>query len=269
MYKKYLLLTLAFLGYAISKSTYDDNNSFWDLGSVRPDDKRSELRLWLTINAQKRFIEVSWVNAPARDEDRIMLTSQEPVSFKKLAYIPEAAKLSIENEGSGFGCCGGGGGSAEKSTENITTTESPYKAKDINYWISNDGKNPIVAALKPAESSLWFTTGVPFDYNLSKSVNVQTSGYGYWASYVAPDGSILASTSLRAYPRWMNDMRSIVGNLRFRDLFIPGSHDSGSYRNNFDPLLKETLITKYSLCQDDDIRGQLMHGIRYLDIRVG
>lgn len=66
----------------------------------------------------------------------------------------------------------------------------------------------------------------------------------------------------------MNDLRGKIENLRFKDLFIPGTHDSSSYMENFLPH-NETIVTKYTLTQDDDIRTQLMHGIRYLDIRVG
>ncbi|XP_019895059.2 uncharacterized protein LOC101887881 isoform X1 [Musca domestica] len=256
-----------------------NDNEFWDLGASRPDDNLSKLRLWLTISAQKRFLEISWVNAPALEDDRIMLTSGEPYHFEKLKYIPtertpmaefskdeqgvgvDSDDLSIQEDGSGAG--------VEPTSTTAPSKGSPYNAKDIHYWISNNGSNHIVAALKPTANSLWFTTGVPFDYDLSKNVTSQTSCYGYWAAYVNGDGSILATTCLRAFPRWMNEMRSQIGSLRMRDLFIPGSHDSGSYRINFDPLHHETLVTKYSLCQDDDVRGQLMHGIRYLDIRVG
>ncbi|XP_059220983.1 PI-PLC X domain-containing protein 2 isoform X3 [Stomoxys calcitrans] len=254
----------------------NDNNDFWDMGSSRPDENPSRLRLWLTISAQKRFLEISWVNAPALEDDRIMLTSGEPYNFEKLKYIAtdktpmaEFSKeeddiskaLDQEEEGSGFG--------NESSTTQPAMGESGYYANDIHYWISNNGTNKIVAALTPTASSLWFTTGVPFDYSLSKAVTAQTSCYGFWATYINGNGTILASTCLHAYPRWMNEMKSTIGRLRFRDLFIPGSHDSGSYRLNFNPLHQENLVTKYSLCQDDDIRGQLMHGIRYLDIRVG
>ncbi|KAI8125119.1 PI-PLC X domain-containing protein 1 [Lucilia cuprina] len=267
-------ITITHLG-KCSSDELNGDYTYWELSGETKSNEQdsSKLRMWLTISAQKRYLEISWKNAPAHEDDRIILTSEEPVSFQKLKWIPteqppmaefkttESNKIE-EQEGSGDGF--------KQNPITTTTTESPYKAKDIHYWISNNGTNPIVAALVPSASSLWFTTGVPFDYNLSRNVTYETTSYGYWASYVrGSDGAILASTSLRAYPKWMNEMRSIVGGLRFRDLFIPGSHDSGSYRVNFDPLAKETLVTKYSLTQDDDILGQLMHGIRYLDIRVG
>lgn len=260
----------------ISADETKSDNTFWELEASHHHQDPKKLQLWLTISAQRRFLEISWINAPAHEDDRIMLTSQEPVSFKKLKWIPTErtpmAEFNSNEEPTENNVAVEGSGSGSESGGNVysTTTESPYKAKDIHYWISNNGSNPIVAALVPTAPSVWFTTGVRFDYKLSDNVTYSTSGYGYWASYVSgADGSIQATTCIRAYPRWMNDFRSVVGGLRFRDLLIPGSHDSGSYRTNFDPLEKETIVTKYTLTQDDDIRGQLMHGIRYLDIRVG
>ncbi|KAM7351763.1 phosphatidylinositol-specific phospholipase C X domain containing isoform 2-T4 [Cochliomyia hominivorax] len=253
--------------------------TYWELSGETKTDVSDQnfkkLQMWLTISAHKRYLEISWKNAPAHADDRIMLTSEEPLKFTKLKWIPteqppmaefKTTELSGELESQE----GSGAVDYLENPTTTTTTESPYKAKDIHYWIVNDNSKPIVAALIPTASSLWFTTGVPFDYSISRNVTYDTTSYGYWASYVrGSDGEILATTSLRAYPKWMTEMRSIVGGLRFRDLFIPGSHDSGSYRVNFDPLAKETIVTKYSLTQDDDIMGQLMHGIRYLDIRVG
>lgn len=64
-------------------------------------------------------------------------------------------------------------------------------------------------------------------------------------------------------------MRDIIKDKKIRQLFIPGSHDSASYKYNFDPNREETLVTRYSLTQDDDILSQLVHGIRYIDLRVG
>lgn len=284
MFKKFMMqnvliilisFTLVPMAICATSEEFNGDYTYWELsGETKTDSSDlSKLQLWLTISAQKRYLEISWKNAPAHPDDRIMLTSEEPLRFTKLKWIPteqppmaefktpEPTTAIDSKEGSGY-----------EYTENppTTTTESPYKAKDIHYWIVNDNTNPIVAALVPTAAALWFTTGVPFDYSLSRNVTYETTSYGYWASYVrGSDGAILATTSLRAYPKWMNEMRSIVGGLRFRDLFIPGSHDSGSYRVNFDPLAKETIVTKYSLTQDDDIMGQLMHGIRYLDIRVG
>uniref|UniRef100_A0A1A9ZR28 Phosphatidylinositol-specific phospholipase C X domain-containing protein n=1 Tax=Glossina pallidipes TaxID=7398 RepID=A0A1A9ZR28_GLOPL len=226
------------------------------------------LNLWLTISAEKRFLEVSWENAPAREGDWIMLTANEPISFESIdiEIFPKRNEKNIKQnpfedaiEGSGY----------EIANSSETTRKAVSLTKRDTYWTSNKGLNPILFALKPTVAKQWFTTGVYFDRALLRNVTIRTSCYGYWVSYVTPDGQILKTACLRAYPTWMNDLRSYIGGLRIRDLFVPGTHDSGSYRMNFDPLIKETVVTKYALAQDEDVHSQLMHGIRYLDIRIG
>ncbi|XP_067623367.1 PI-PLC X domain-containing protein 1 [Eurosta solidaginis] len=274
------------------------DTSIVDVGATRADTQPNRLRLWLTISARHRYLEVSWQNAPAHRDDHILITTEEPHTFERVEFTlgtPLAAFNDVE--GSGFvpndGITERGtslhtrfilqrkadqkahsnvidafeGSGAYDSYTDAPRSKSTRASRD--YWISNGGVKDVVAALQPSGASQWFTTGVPFDFALSRNVTAKTSCYGYWASYVNGNGTILASACLSAYPRWMRDMKTVVGNLRLRDLFIPGTHDAGSYKPNFDPLLNETIVTKYALTQDDDIRGQLMHGARYLDIRVG
>ncbi|XP_050319000.1 PI-PLC X domain-containing protein 1 [Bactrocera neohumeralis] len=275
---------------------YDDIH---DLSATRPDAQPKQLRLWLTISARHRFLEVSWTNAPAHKDDHILITMQAPHKFERVELTTGTPLAAFDNaEGSGFVP---NDGVTERSTSSPTryllerenkhnyvarsnasdTFEGSGFVDTYNaapptasmpprlYWISNNGSGDIVAALQPSAAAQWFTTGVYFDYGLSRNVTAKTGCYGFWASYVNASGDILATSCLRAYPRWMREMRAQVGGMRMRDLFIPGTHDSGSYRPNFDPLLRETIVTKYALTQDDDIRGQLLHGVRYLDIRVG
>ncbi|EDW64160.1 PI-PLC X domain-containing protein 1 [Drosophila virilis] len=249
------------------------------LGASRP--ATDALKLWLTISARKRFLEVSWKHAPARDGDQVLLTVQDPHSFEQRT-LPTGTPLAAFGRDSGSDSNSDSEESSGSGADQVayvpfhgytSTPGSVAKAKSVSlprqHWISNGGNNEIVAAIKPSLSAQWITTGVPFDYALSHNVTAQSACYGYWASYIDAQGRILAKSCVRAYPRWMHELRAVVGDLRLRDLFIPGTHDSGSYRPNFDPLLRESLVTKYALTQDDDIRGQLMHGARYLDIRVG
>ncbi|KMY89864.1 PI-PLC X domain-containing protein 1 [Drosophila simulans] len=230
------------------------------------------LKVWLTISARKRFLEVSWTNAPANKGDQLLVTREDALSFQSQLlrkHTPLAGFPSEEGSGSGDGSPSyvpNSGFTARPSTKAATKEEEQEQ-----YWVANGGATEVVAAIEPRQglSTQWFTTGLPFDYALSRNATVQTACYGFWASYIDAQGNILAKTCLKVFPRWMNDLKSKIGEMRLRDLFIPGTHDSGSYRPNFDPLLRESLVTKYALTQDDDIRGQLMHGVRYLDIRVG
>ncbi|XP_017032995.1 PI-PLC X domain-containing protein 1 [Drosophila kikkawai] len=237
----------------------------WSVAQTYHFEDPKSLRLWLTISARKRFLEVSWRNAPARKGDRVLITTQEAHVFqKRLRPVGTPLAAFPREEGSG----------SEEGSGNyvpINGYTDPNQSANQEFWVANGGELAVLAGLQPSVglSTQWFTTGVPFDYELSKNVTAQTHCYGFWASYINEEGDILARTCLKAFPRWMNDLKSKIGELRLRDLFIPGTHDSGSYRPNFDPLLRESLVTKYALTQDDDIRGQLMHGVRYLDIRVG
>lgn len=230
------------------------------------------LKVWLTISARKRFLEVSWSNAPANKGDQLLVTREDALSFQSQLlrkHTPLAGFPSEEGSGSGDGSPSyvpNSGFTARPATKAASKEEEQEQ-----YWVANGGATEVVAAIEPRQglSTQWFTTGLPFDYALSRNATVQTACYGFWASYIDAQGNILAKTCLKVFPRWMNDLKSKIGEMRLRDLFIPGTHDSGSYRPNFDPLLRESLVTKYALTQDDDIRGQLMHGVRYLDIRVG
>jgi UDP-2,3-diacylglucosamine pyrophosphatase LpxH len=61
-------------------------------------------------------------------------------------------------------------------------------------------------------------------------------------------------------------MKNLIKDRKIRELFIPGSHDSASFKKNFNPEYEETLITKYSLTQDDDVRSQLIHGEYFIAV---
>ncbi|XP_059472575.1 PI-PLC X domain-containing protein 1-like [Neocloeon triangulifer] len=89
----------------------------------------------------------------------------------------------------------------------------------------------------------------------------------YHIGYVSSGGQVLASGCLRIEPTWMADMTGL-GDQIIKDIFIPGTHDSGAY-GNYDPILGDTLVIKYTVTQDEDLLAQLIRGVRYLDIRVG
>ncbi|XP_069686377.1 PI-PLC X domain-containing protein 1-like isoform X2 [Periplaneta americana] len=65
----------------------------------------------------------------------------------------------------------------------------------------------------------------------------------------------------------MADMQTALSPLMLRQIFLVGSHDSGSYEE-YNPSTSENLVTKYTITQEDDILSQLIYGVRYLDIRA-
>lgn len=48
---------------------------------------------------------------------------------------------------------------------------------------------------------------------------------------------------------------------------IPGTHNSGCYKHG--DLTRRDAFETYLLTQDRDVWSQLVHGIRYLDLRIG
>lgn len=71
---------------------------------------------------------------------------------------------------------------------------------------------------------------------------------------------------MRAKPRWMQDMKDIIGTRTLKELMIPGTHNSGSYEPYM--LDRDTPRRRYQICQDENVFNQLVYGIRYLDLRV-
>lgn len=59
-----------------------------------------------------------------------------------------------------------------------------------------------------------------------------------------------------------------MSSLSLPAMFIPGTHNSGCFKNEKSSNKRDTLA-RFLLTQDVDIWGQLVHGIRYLDLRVG
>ncbi|EFN83766.1 Phosphatidylinositol-specific phospholipase C X domain-containing protein 1 [Harpegnathos saltator] len=82
------------------------------------------------------------------------------------------------------------------------------------------------------------------------------------------NGTVRLANCMRTQPRWMAERRDILGSLPMSRVFLPGTHDSASYaiHRRAD---SENLLEKYVITQDIDVLAQLIHGARYLDIRVG
>lgn len=123
---------------------------------------------------------------------------------------------------------------------------------------------------QPSQPNDWMTTGLVYDYtNWQNTITYNTTCYGYYVYYMdsVDNSKIYSYSCLRAYSNWMEQMKDYIGEEKLRDLFIPGSHDTGAYRYNFNPLSQETIVTKYTITQDADVLMQLKHGIRYLDLR--
>lgn len=153
----------------------------------------------------------------------------------------------------------------------ILTSEEPkncsYKISDIpSKWICNN-QDVVLYSFKPSPSSTYHKTNVNYKYTNAQELNKSSRCHSVWALFIDPNGIVVASTCLTLHPQWVNDLLPKIGNKRFRDLIIPGTHDSGCYREAFEIPSIELPITRYALTQDHTILGQLYQGARYLDIR--
>lgn len=138
-------------------------------------------------------------------------------------------------------------------TNEDNSTHKYYAADDDNIrWTYGRTNKPALYVIKPDQTNGWITTNVIFDNKHLEHLSASTKCYGYWATYVDNSSNPLFTACIRAHATWMNDNKDLIKRFKFRDLFILGSHDSGSYRANFNSSRNETLVTKYALTQVSD-----------------
>ncbi|CAG5097889.1 Similar to Plcxd2: PI-PLC X domain-containing protein 2 (Mus musculus), partial [Cotesia congregata] len=115
----------------------------------------------------------------------------------------------------------------------------------------------------PAEMSGYIKTGVlpsKENYLMDSTYVEQCTGYiGAWFR----NDILRKSSCLSTHPDWMSKHRDILMNMTLQELFIPGTHSSGSYSEELPP----TILQRYTITQGKTILDQLISGIRYLDLR--
>lgn len=210
------------------------------------------LRISLTISSKLHHLEISWLSVKP-SEGVIIVTNDEPIGpYHKYTvpppiddhyYASTAEKRNTDTS---------------EPTSTVRYDQSYLDSMEIfesrmsersTIWTYGPNNRTAQYWLEPTEKSGWITTNIPFDIEMSKNVSIHSKCYGYWAVYLNAYGEVKASACISAYPTWMNDMKGHIGRFKFRDLFLAGTHDSGSYRDRFDPTKNETLVTKYALTQ--------------------
>nr|CAD7203272.1 unnamed protein product [Timema douglasi] len=110
----------------------------------------------------------------------------------------------------------------------------------------------------------------PGGWSKEEGAGVKEEGshcFPYWIASFR-NSILLHSDCLKIRPTWMGDNRQQLGSAPLVSLFLPGTHNSGSHQRGATLTRRDTLAG-YLLTQDTDVWGQLVHGIRYLDLRVG
>lgn len=176
---------------------------------------------------------MSWCNLKTPNDGYILLTDEEPRppfrKYQQQTDIGQSPPIEISTNG-----------------DNSTYKYNVDNEK-ITWTYGADNKRALYFT-QPNESNGWITTNIIFNHRLVENVGASTKCYGYWAIFVDKSMNPIISTCIRAHGTWMNDNKDYIKRFKLRDLFILGSHDSGSYRANFNNK-NDTLVTKYALTQ--------------------
>ena len=111
---------------------------------------------------------------------------------------------------------------------------------------SNSTDNPLHRVM-PDTTSGWIQTDVHETPTSSGDLGFTKKCLGYWVAYVSAANMTLASSCLHTEPTWMSDMKTQLSPLLMRQIFLPGSHDSGSYKEY--NAVEDDLAFKYTITQ--------------------
>ncbi|XP_015436258.1 PREDICTED: PI-PLC X domain-containing protein 1-like [Dufourea novaeangliae] len=108
-------------------------------------------------------------------------------------------------------------------------------------------------------------TGIQAEFVPSTELSFVQRCTKYSVALQTAIGDLKETNCMKTQPTWMKERQDILGPRKISQIFLPGTHDSACYTEN----QKGNFITNPAVTQDIDILGQLIHGVRYLDIRVG
>lgn len=186
----------------------------------------------MTLSAKLNAVEISWYNLRTPNDGYILLTDEEPLApfrKQKLTDMEQLPHKIYTNE--------------DNSTHKYYVTNENFK------WTYGRANKHALHIIKPNETNGWITTNIIFNNKYLENLSATTKCYRYWAVYVDNSLNPVFTTCIRTYATWMNDNKDLIKRFKFRDLFILGTHDSGSYRANFNSSQNETHVTKYALTQ--------------------
>ncbi|XP_028968429.1 uncharacterized protein LOC100899375 [Galendromus occidentalis] len=114
------------------------------------------------------------------------------------------------------------------------------------------------------DRSVRIFTGVKFEQT-KWIAGEQPSGNLTHCCELHVNNDVLARGCLRVQPRWMEELLPLIGGTALKDLVIPGTHQSGTFKH----FTKFNYLNRYRDCQEEDVFTQLLYGIRFLDLRPG
>lgn len=143
--------------------------------------------------------------------------------------------------------------------------------EEDTYWVGLFGKDIPEGSEIEEEDSLHtirtqsmakgrFRTDVEFPVFTFDATNLTTTCLGFWVHLVNGKQSIVKNC-IMTRPSWMGESYEYLKDKALKDIFIPGTHNAGSYEVGY----KESsarLLRKYIICQDESIFNQLVYGNR-------
>jgi len=92
------------------------------------------------------------------------------------------------------------------------TSISGSKLTKVEYYLSDQ----IVQNIREEKDSGSFDSPYKLINHADKDYSIATAN---------------VSSSFKIYPRWMNELKDVIGDIPITSLMIPGSHDSGTYQS--------------------------------------
>nr|CAD7452625.1 unnamed protein product [Timema tahoe] len=169
----------------------------------------------LVSDRQARFLEVSWDNASPLSGDWVGLFNHDPSSGS-----PTGPLFAVSvNTSSGWAYTG------TRTDDVMTPGPLDFTSRCLGAW----------AAYVKADNTTVLTSNCLRDQS-KPPLNLQSCSILY----------VTVVSVTRTRPTWLSDMKSSLSSLRMNDIFLPGSHDAGSYQE-YSGI--ETLVTKYTITQ--------------------
>ncbi|XP_043251644.1 PI-PLC X domain-containing protein 1-like [Colletes gigas] len=131
---------------------------------------------------------------------------------------------------------------------------------------NNSSSSFILYNVTSNESSGVEKTGIRTKFLPSSNLSFVQRSSKYYVAVLTTTGNVKETNYLKTNPTWMKERKHILSPLRMSQIFLPGTHDSACYAQE---NITKLFVSKYAVTQNMDILGQLIHGVRYLDIRVG
>ncbi|CAG0881517.1 unnamed protein product [Cyprideis torosa] len=227
--------------------------------------------VYLSISSKyrERYLELNWYGATPHPGDAVLLTSAPPVPGKPFGDKALALAYPSNTTANVGVYLSIGAQFRERFVELNWYGMEPQQGDFVTLETEPPGDIDDGVALvrfSPATTSKRFElTNVQFPFIDHKAEDlIEGACQLYWIAYWRNE-ELFAWNCLQIHPHWMQDLLPDIGAMTLRDIFIPGTHDTGAYwkASEYPPYAFD-----YVICHEENIYEQLVYGNRYLDMRA-